>query len=398
MAPFAKASSAIPRTVWMLGLVSLCMDASSELIHSLLPVFLVGTLGASPAVLGLVEGVGEATASITKVGSGWLSDHLRRRKLLAVAGYGLAALSKPLFPLAGSAGAVLAARFIDRLGKGIRGAPRDALVADVTPPEVRGAAFGLRQGLDTAGAFLGPVLAMALMALLANDIRAVFWWALAPAVLAVVLLLAGVEDPKGDQPPAAARPKLGWREFRRLPRALWVVVLVGAVFNLARFSEAFLVLRAKDAGLALGLTPLVLIAMNLVYALSAAPAGRLSDRIDRRLVLGAGLLVLIGADLVLAFAGGSLAGAFVGVGLWGLHLGLTQGLLSAMVADAAPADARGTAFGLFNLVSGLAFLAASSAAGLLWQGPGPAATFVAGAALAAAALAGLLAARRDTRR
>ncbi len=387
----------IPRTVWMLGLVSLCMDASSELIHSLLPVFLVGTLGASPAILGLIEGIGEGTASIAKVGSGWLSDRLRRRKALAVAGYGLAALSKPLFPLAASPAMVLGARFVDRLGKGIRGAPRDALVADITPPEVRGAAFGLRQALDTAGAFLGPALAIALMALLANDIRAVFWWSLVPAVLAVALLALGVEDPKTD-PKSAARAPVGWRELRAMPASLWIVVAIGAVFSLARFSEAFLVLRAKDAGLALGLTPLVLIAMNVVYAAIAAPAGRLSDRIDRRLVLGAGLIALIGADLTLAWAGRGLGGVFAGIALWGLHLGLTQGLLSAMVADAAPAHARGTAFGLFNLVSGFAYIGASAAAGLLWQRIGPQATFEWGGAFALITLVALPASAGPLRR
>ncbi len=368
--------AAIPRTVWTLGLVSLCMDTSSELIHSLLPVFLVGTLGASPAFLGLVEGVAEATASITKVFSGWLSDVLGKRKLLAVVGYGLAAVTKPIFPLASTPLQVLGARFVDRIGKGIRGAPRDALVADVTPPQLRGAAFGLRQALDTVGAFAGPALAMALMVALANDIRAVFWWAVVPGALAVVLLVIGVEEPK--QPVEASGksspPQLGWRQLRRLPARLWAVVLVGGVFSLARFSEAFLILRARDAGLGLALTP----------------AGRLSDRTDRRVILGAGLIVLIGADAVLALFGGGLPGAMAGVALWGLHLGLTQGLLAAMVADTAPPEARGTAFGLYNLVAGVAFLAASLAAGVLWGRVGPAATFIAGGGLALLALACLV--------
>jgi MFS family permease len=384
--------------VWTLGLVSLCMDTSSELIHSLLPVFLVGTLGASPAFLGLVEGVAEATASITKVVSGRLSDRLGKRKLLAVVGYGLAAATKPIFPLASTPLQVLGARFLDRIGKGIRGAPRDALVADIAPAEVRGAAFGVRQALDNVGAFTGPALAMALMALLASDIRAVFWWSVVPGVAAVVLLVLGVKDP-GDEDANRARAKapIGRRELGRLPAALWAVVGVGAVFSLARFSEAFLILRAKGAGLSLELTPLVLIVMNLVYAAVAAPAGRLSDRIDRRIVLGAGLIVLVGADAVLALEGGRLWGAMIGVALWGLHLGLTQGLLAALVADAAPEDARGTAFGLFNLVSGLAFLAASLAAGELWSRIGPQATFAAGGGFALLALAGLaLAVRRPT--
>ena len=388
--------AAIPRTVWTLGLVSLCMDASSELIHSLLPVFLVGTLGASPAFLGLVEGVSEATASVAKVFSGWLSDVLGRRKLLAVLGYGLSAVSKPVFPLAATPLQVLGARFVDRIGKGVRGAPRDALVADITPPQVRGAAFGLRQALDTVGAVLGPALALALMALLADDIRAVFWWAVMPGVLAVVLLAAGVEEPeRSTDARAPARLPLSWREVRGLPPRLWIVVLVGGVFALARFSEAFLILRARGAGLSLALTPLVLIVMNLVYAAVAAPAGRLSDRIDRRIVLAAGLLVLIAADAVLAWLGASLTGAMAGVALWGLHLALTQGLFAALVADEATPQTRGTAFGLYNLVSGLALLAASLAAGEIWGHVGPAATFEVGAGLAVAALASLaLAARR----
>ena len=384
-----KGLRSIPRTVWTLGIVSLCMDTSSELIHSLLPVFLVGALGASASFVGLVEGVGEATASVTKVFSGWLSDRLGKRKLLTVLGYGLAALTKPIFPLAATPLEVLAARFLDRVGKGIRGAPRDALVADITPQAVRGVAFGLRQALDTVGAFAGPLLAIALMAALSNDIRAVFWWAVIPAVLAVVLLMLGVDEPPAAKANADARPPIGWRELSKLGSGFWMVAAIGAVFSLARFSEAFLILRARDVGLSLVLTPLVLIVMNLVYALVATPAGDLSDRIDRRLVLGAGLAVLIAADLTIAF-NGSLAGVLVGVGLWGLHLGLTQGLFAALVADAAPAEARGTAFGVFNLISGVAYFIASGAAGLIWDAAGPAATFKVGAAVAAAALVGLV--------
>ncbi len=384
-----KGLRSIPRTVWTLGIVSLCMDTSSELIHSLLPVFLVGALGASASFVGLVEGVGEATASVTKVFSGWLSDRLGKRKLLTVLGYGLAALTKPIFPLAATPLEVLAARFLDRVGKGIRGAPRDALVADITPQAVRGVAFGLRQALDTVGAFAGPLLAIALMVVLANDIRAVFWWAVIPAVLAVVLLMLGVDEPPSAKANADARPPIGWRDLSTLGSGFWMVAAIGAVFSLARFSEAFLILRARDVGLSLVLTPLVLIVMNLVYALVATPAGDLSDRIDRRLVLGAGLAVLIAADLTIAF-NGSLAGVLVGVGLWGLHLGLTQGLFAALVADAAPAEARGTAFGVFNLISGVAYFIASGAAGLIWDAAGPAATFKVGAAVAAAALVGLV--------
>ena len=379
---------AVPRTVWALWLVSLLMDTSSEMIHGLLPVFLVAGLGASAATVGFIEGVGEATASIVKVFSGWLSDRLGKRKLLTVLGYGLAAVSKPLFPLAVDPGHVLAARFADRVGKGIRGAPRDALVADVTPPQIRGVAFGLRQALDTVGAFAGPLIAIGLMVLLAGNIRAVFWWALIPAGLAVLLLIVAVKDPPASADPDARKP-ISFREARAMPRAFWAVVGFGIVFSLARFSEAFLVLRANEQGLALVLTPVVLVVMNLVYSAAATPAGALSDRVDRRVVLAAGLAVLIAADLVLAFWSG-VAGALVGVALWGLHMALTQGLLAALVADSAPPRLRGTAFGVFNLAAGVALLAASTLAGVLWDRLGAAATFQAGAVFAAVSLVGLL--------
>jgi MFS family permease len=387
----------VPRTVWALGLVSLFMDTSSELVHSLMPVFLVSTLGASTAMVGLIEGVGEATAAITKVFSGWISDRLGKRKLLAVIGYGLAALTKPIFPLAVTPYEVLAARFVDRVGKGVRGAPRDAMVADVTPKAVLGAAFGLRQALDTVGAFAGPLLAMGLMVLLANDIRKVFWWAVIPGIICVLLLIFGVEEP--EQPARAAlqaKSPIGWGEIGRLGAPFWTVTAIGAALSLAGFSQAFLILRARSAGLDLSWTPMVLIVMNVVYAAVSTPAGSLSDRIDRRWVLAAGLGVLIAADLVLAFTD-TLAATFVGIVLWGLYMGLTQGLLSALVAEAAPSDARGTAFGVFNLVSGLALLAASGVAGVLWARFGPQATFEAGAGFAALALVGLAMAQTSRR-
>ncbi len=364
------------------------MDISSEMIHSLLPVFLVGTLGASVVLVGFIEGVAEATASISKVFSGWLSDRLGRRKLLAVIGYSLGALTKPVFPLAVTPYEVFGARFADRIGKGIRGAPRDALVADITPPEVRGAAYGLRQGLDTVGAFLGPLVAMGLMVLLANDIRSVFAWAVVPGAIAVLLLVVGVEEPRGAPVAGQRPPVIRWSDVRSMGRAYWSVVAVGVVFTMARFSEAFLVLRAQDVGLAVALVPAVMVLMNLVYSAVATPAGSLSDRIDRRILLAAGLGVLVLADVALA-ALPSIAGVLFGVALWGLHMGLTQGVLAALVADAAPGHLRGTAFGVFNLASGGAMLAASGLAGLLWTGFGPSATFVAGAGFAGLAGLGL---------
>ncbi len=379
---------AIPRGIWMLGFVSLCMDVSSELIHSLLPVFLVTALGASALAVGLIEGAAEATALIVKVFSGALSDYLGRRKPLAVLGYGLGAISKPLFALASGAGLVLAARLIDRVGKGIRGAPRDALVADLAPPEVRGAAFGLRQSLDTVGAFLGPLLGMGLMLLWANDFRAVFWVAVIPGFVAVALLLFGVQEPDKAPGKSAVNP-IRRENLRRLSVAYWWVVAIGAAFTLARFSEAFLILRAYQGGLPIEFAPLVLIGMNAVYAVSAYPFGRLSDRISHAKLLALGLVILIGADLALAHSN-HWTWVWVGITLWGLHMGITQGLLATMVADAAPAELRGTAFGFFNLVSGIALLIASALAGLLWDTLGAPVTFAAGAALSAIALAAIL--------
>lgn len=390
MAAQPRGWRAVPRGVWALGFVSMFMDISSEMVHSLLPAFLVGTLGASVVLVGLIEGIAESTASITKIFSGWLSDRLGKRKWLAVLGYGLGALTKPVFPMAVTPFEVLGARFADRIGKGIRGAPRDALVADITPAEVRGAAFGLRQALDTVGAFLGPLLAIALMALLSNDIRKVYAWAVVPAVIAVVLLILGVEDPKpsSGQPlrPAPIRPS----QIRDMGRPFWTVVAVGVVFTMARFSEAFLVLRAQDVGLAVALVPVVMVVMNIVYSAVSTPAGSLSDRIDRRQLLAVGLGVLVAADAVLALVP-NVAGVLVGVALWGLHMGLTQGVLAALVADAAPENLRGTAFGLFNLATGITLLAASALAGLLWTALGAPATFAAGGAFAALAALGLLA-------
>jgi MFS family permease len=371
----------IPKTVWALGLVSLFMDLSSEIIHALMPLFLTVTLGASVAVVGAIEGIAEATASISKVFSGYLSDRMGRRKPLILLGYGLAALSKPLFPLASSAGLVLGARFADRIGKGLRGAPRDALVADVTAPEIRGRAFGLRQAMDTLGAFLGPLLAIGLMLLFANDMRSVFWVAVIPAGLAVLCVVLAVEDAPGAGPGAAARPPLRPAELKALGRPFWSVVAIGVVFTLARFSEAFLILKASGEGLPLAFAPLVLVAMNGVYSAGAYPAGALSDRVSARTLLLWGLGVLVAADLLLAWGPG-LAGAFAGILLWGAHMALTQGLMAKLVADAAPASARGSAFGLFNLATGLAMLAASLVAGLLWAGFGPDATFAAGAGFA----------------
>ncbi len=378
----------IPAGIWALGFVSMLMDISSEMIHALLPVYMVTVLGTSTLAVGIIEGIAEATASITKVFSGAISDWIGKRKFLAALGYGLAALTKPIFPLATSLNWLVAARFIDRVGKGIRGAPRDALVADLAPPDMRGASFGLRQSLDTIGAFLGPLLAIGLMWLTANHFQKVFWFAVIPAFLSVGLILFAVKEPKRPATLRRVKMPLHRAELSRLSKNYWWVVAIATVFTLARFSEAFLILRAQSIGLPLSLVPIVLVVMSLAYSLSAYPVGILSDRVDRVTILIVGLVLLVLADVVLAFAGGVVA---VGTGavLWGLHMGFTQGLLATLIADTAPLELRGTAFGMFNLITGLALLAASIIAGALWDVTGPQGTFLVGAVFAALTVVGL---------
>jgi MFS family permease len=376
----------IPRGVWTLGFVSLFMDVSSEMIHALLPVFLVTALGASTLSVGLIEGTAEAIANVTKVFSGVLSDRIRRRKPLAVAGYALAAATKPIFALADAVGWVFAARFLDRVGKGVRGAPRDALVADLAPSSLRGRSFGLRQALDTVGAFSGPLAAIALMALTGNAFRTVFWIALLPAVVAVALLAFGVREPEAHRASDGPSPRVA--DVRLFGAPFWAVVGVAAVLTLARFSEAFLVLRAEDVGIPLTLVPVVMVVMSLAYSLSAYPAGAMVDRAGgREKVLLLGIAFLVFADLVLAL-GATVPLTLLGAAIWGLHMGFSQGLFATLVADAAPAELRGSAFGVFNLVVGIALLAASVLAGALWDLYGPMVTFLAGAGISCMALLG----------
>ena len=377
MVPRFATLSRIPKGVWVLGGVSLLMDVSSEMIHSLLPLFMATTLGASVIIIGIIEGVAEATALILKVFSGVISDYVGKRKGLALLGYGLGALSKPLFAIAPTSGVVFSARMIDRVGKGIRGAPRDALVADVTPPEIRGAAYGLRQSLDTIGAFLGPLLAVALMFLWDNDFQSIFWVAAIPAVLSIALLGFGLKEPRTAVVQKRTNP-LRRENLKKLSAAYWWVVAIGSIFTLARFSEAFLVLRAQQMAIPLFAIPLVMVAMNLVYSLTAYPFGKLSDSMSHSKMLQWGLLVLIAADIVLALSS-HWSTLLAGVALWGIHMGMTQGLLAAMVAHTAPPELRGTAFGMFNLMSGIALLLASAGAGVLWEVLGAASTFYAGA-------------------
>lgn len=384
----------IPPGIWALGFVSMLMDVSSEMIHALLPVYLVTVLGATATTVGVIEGIAEGTASVTKVFSGAISDWIGRRKLLAVLGYGLAALTKPAFPLAPTVGWLVAARFVDRIGKGIRGAPRDALVADLAPAHLRGASFGLRQSLDTMGAFIGPLLAVALMWLTANDFTSVFWVAVVPAFLALALIVFAVHEPRREPALRKVRFPLHRDELARLGRTYWLVVAVATVFTLARFSEAFLLLRASQVGLAVMLVPGVLVVMNVIYSLASYPAGVLADDGGRYRVLVVGVGFLVAADLVLAFMPG-IGGVAVGVALWGLHMGFTQGLLATLVTDVSPPELRGTAFGMFNLLTGGALLTASVVAGVLWDNMGARGTFVSGAVLAGAALLGLVALRRQ---
>jgi MFS family permease len=386
----------IPRGVWALGFVSMFMDISSEMIHALLPIYLVSVLGMTMTTVGFIEGIAEATAMITKVFSGALSDWLGKRKLLAAIGYGLAAFTKPVFPLATTISWFVAARFVDRIGKGIRGAPRDALVADIAPEHVRGASFGLRQSLDTVGAFVGPLLAIALMLLTYNNFKLVFWIAVVPAFIALALMLFGVEEPAKHQHESNGKRRLRLADAARLSGAFWAIVGIATVFTLARFSEAFLVLKAQAVGLPIALVPAVMIVMNIVYALVSYPAGSLSDRIGRNGILLGGIGMLVIADLILAVST-SISGVLLGVVFWGLHMGLTQGLLATLVADTAPDDLRGTAFGVFNLATGIAMLFASVVAGSLWDAYSPKMTFLVGAGFTAIALIGLIIAQSRVR-
>lgn len=389
--PFMQKNSTtpIPRTIWALGYVSLFMDLSSELIHSLLPVFLVSTLGASTITVGLIEGIAEATAHLVKIFSGAISDFFGRRKIALLIGYGLAALSKPLFPLADSVGTVFVARFLDRVGKGVRGAPRDALIADIAPAESRGACFGLRQSMDTIGAFLGPLLAMLLLWFFGGDIKPVLWFAVIPSVIAVLLIVTAVTEPHRCIEHSSFNFPLKLTVLSRFPRQYWWVIVIGSLFTLSRFSEAFLVLRAQQLGLVIFWIPAVMVMMSLTYALSAYPAGILADHINKRILLGIGLLFLILADLLLAQST-SMSVLMLGVGCWGLHLGFSQGILTTLVAETTPPELKGTAFGLFNFITGVLMLLASLIAGWLWARLGAEFTFYCGAGFSLLALSLLL--------
>lgn len=384
----------LPLVIWALGFGSLLMDTSSELVHALSPVLLVNMLGASVVAVGMIEGVAEGTAAVTKVFAGALSDYFRRRKTLIVLGYALAALAKPLFPLATSAWLVFAARFIDRMSKGIRDAPRDALVADITSQTQRGAAYGLRQALDSIGAVLGPILAVLLMLSFSGGLRAAMWVAVIPAVLAVLVVALLVREPEQKQ--ATTREPPDWGKARELPARYWLIVAVGAIFTAARFSDSFLVLRARDIGLSASYAPMIMVVLSCAYAAGSYPAGAASDRISARSLLLVGLSFLIGADLVLGL-GHSIVPVFAGGALWGVHLALTQGVFAKIVADFVPVDLRGTGFGIFDLARGVGFVIANVVAGWWWRTSGPPAAFFSAAAFATIAAIGLTAATRQRR-
>ncbi|HAT8179459.1 TPA: MFS transporter [Legionella pneumophila] len=377
----------MPSGILALGFVSMLTDLSSELIFSLLPVFLVSVLGTNALVIGLIEGFAESIAPIIRIFSGMYSDYLGKRKTLAIFGYSFSALSKPLFALATNIGMVFLARFLDRIGKGMRGSPRDALVADIAPDTLYGAAYGLRQSLDTVGAVIGPLLALVLMIIWNNNFQAVFWVAVIPGILSVLVLILFVQEPVKPAGTKAINP-IQPKEIKRLSHAYWYVVIIGAIFTLARFSEAFLLLRAYQVGLPITWIPLILVAMNLMYSVSAYPFGKLADKMNHDKLLIIGLFILIAADLILAFSH-SLLFIYIGSCLWGLHMGATQGLLAAMVARTAPNDLRGTAFGFFNLICGIATLIASLLAGLLWDSFGSVFTFSIGALFCILCLLGI---------
>lgn len=379
---------AIPSTVWVLGVVSLLMDISSEMVQTLLPLYLVAGLGASAMTIGFIEGLSVAIATVTKLFSGVISDWTGRRKPLAVAGYGLAALSKLIFPLATTAGGIVTAKAIDRVGKGIRGTPRDALIADVTPPEIRGAAFGLRKSLDTVGGFVGPLVAIGLMVATGGNIVAIFWIAVIPAFLAVALLIVGIREP--ETPPARSKGLPRFADTGKLNTAVWIVIAVASVLTLARFSEAFLLLKAQEAGFTAAWVPITMVVMHAVYGLTAYPVGSLSDRMGRKGLLAVSLGFLVAADLVIAHST-TIYPFLAGIVLWGLHMGFSQGILATLIADTAPPHLKGTAFGIFNVITGFVMLAGNVGAGWLWEAYGSSSTFLAGATLSAIALVSLLA-------
>lgn len=370
--PLRNSLKGLPRNIWAVSLTSFLTDISSEMIINLIPLFLANTLGVRTSIIGLIEGVAESTASLLKVFSGWLSDKLRARKWLAVAGYGLSTLAKPFFLLATSWGWVAGVRWADRVGKGVRTAPRDALVADSVTPEQRGLAFGFHRAADTGGAMLGLLIALALvwsaqssaLALTADTFRLVVLVSLVPAALAVLALALGaVETPVKS---TSAAPRLA---FKSLGRRFMIFLLIVGLFDLGNSSDAFLILRAQERGISvIGILGMLAL-FNLVYTLISAPAGALSDRIGRRTLIIAGWLAY-----ALVYLGFGLANAawqvWVLYVLYGVYYGLAFGSAKAMIADLVPEALRGTAYGTYAAVLGIIDLPASLIAGLLWQGAG----------------------------
>ena len=356
----------IPRNVWALGIVSLLMDLSSEMILSILPIFLVTGLGISVLSLGLIEGLAEGVASVIKAFSGALSDYLKKRKILIVIGYGISTLTKPFFALASTATWIFTARFVDRLGKGIRGAPRDSLIADSTSTKIRGTAYSLRQSLDTLGALLGPIIAIIILYLTTNNFRFVLWFAVIPAVLCIVVLIFGVKETTLKKNISSKKSYFLFKNFSKITPVIWLFFLIVFILNLGHFSEAFLLLRSQEIGLKVSFIPIVFVVMNVAYAIVAVPFGHLADRGGFFILIVCGFLILVLADIILALTN-SVGWMFVGIIFWGIHLGMTQGLLLAMISKLSPLELRGTSFGLFHAITGIALLIASLIAGYLWQ-------------------------------
>jgi len=375
----------VERNVFILGVVSFFTDISSEAVYPLVPIFLTKSLGAPLAVVGAIEGVAEGTASIVRWLSGWLSDRLGRRKSFVVLGYGMAAVAKPLLALAFHWPVVLFARFVDRFGKGVRTAPRDALVAQWTERGERGRAFGFHRAVDTAGAVLGPLGALALLAVLGENFRLIFLLAFIPAVLGMVLLRLVAERTPRPEPSAAVEPKGGGG----LGAAYYGFFAVSLVFALGNSSDAFLILRSRNLGLGVSEAVLAYVAYNTSYSLLAMPAGIVSDRLGRRNVIGLGFAVF--AAVYLGFAAID-AGAYVWLlfPVYGVYMALTEGVGRALVADLVPSERRGSALGLYQGGVGLMALLSSIMAGLLWDHVGPSAPFFLGGSTAALALVLLL--------
>jgi MFS family permease len=370
----------LSRNVWVAGWVSFFMDVSSEMVYPLVPLFLSSTLGVSKSVVGLIEGIAEATASLLKLFSGVIADRFGKNKLLMGFGYGISTASRPILALASGWGMVFLARFTDRAGKGIRTAPRDAIIAASTPPGQLGLAFGFHRALDTAGAVVGPAVALAILAVWAADFRLVFWLSVVPGVLAVALIVWFIEADGRVRPAQAA---LAW-SLRGFDDRFWEFLLVIGLFSLGNSSNAFLILKAEQVGTSPAWISGIYVGYNALYALMSVPGGLLADRVGMRrmIIVGLGLFAAVYAGIALASTPQQIAALFL---CYGIYMGLTEGVQRAYLATLAPKERTATAFGLYHMVVGIAILPASLFAGVLWDTVGPAAPFLFGAGMAALA-------------